>query len=141
MELNTGKYDEKSCGLVLFRKENGINFFLILHYPGGHFDFPKGHVEENEDEKQTAARELTEETGITDIEFIDGFRDHVSYVYRRKGILSKKQVVYFLAKTTTKEITLSHEHQGYVWLPYEKALKKISFDNSREILKKAVKLI
>ena len=61
---------ETSCGVVL------VNFgsILLLQYPQGHWDFPKGHVEDNDaDRKATAGRELGEETGITDIEFVDGF--------------------------------------------------------------------
>ena len=77
--------DEKSCGIVLFYENDGSQEnrndrlerqYLILHYPGGHFDFPKGHVEKGEenDEQTTAARELLEENGISDLQFIPGFR-------------------------------------------------------------------
>ena len=37
-------YDEKSCGVVLFREKDGITLYLLLHYPSGHWDLPKGHV-------------------------------------------------------------------------------------------------
>lgn len=130
-------YDEKSCGIILFRKHEGEKLFLILHYPGGHFDFPKGHVEANEEEMETAARELEEETGISDIEFIPGYREEMSYKYFRQGRPSNKQVVYFLAETKTEKITISHEHQGSVWLPYEEAFAKLTFDNARNLLIKA----
>ena len=73
------KFDEKSCGVVLFREEKGEYLFLILHYPGGHWDLPKGHVEEGETEHETANRELLEETGIADLEFVDGYREEISY--------------------------------------------------------------
>ena len=56
------KYDEKSCGIVLFREEEGTRQFLLLHYPSGHWDLAKGHVEEGETEHETATRELLEET-------------------------------------------------------------------------------
>ncbi|MDG1555215.1 MAG: NUDIX domain-containing protein, partial [Candidatus Poseidoniaceae archaeon] len=58
---------ETSCGVVL------VNYgtVLLLQYPQGHWDFPKGHVEEtDEDHFSTARRELNEETGISEIEFI-----------------------------------------------------------------------
>ena len=63
------KPDEKSCGVVLFR-EDPRREYLILHYPGGHLDFAKGHVEKGEEraEKRTALRELEEETGIKTVE-------------------------------------------------------------------------
>ncbi len=137
MELN---YDEKSCGVVVFRKEEGERKYLLLHYPGGHWDFVKGHVEAtDENERQTATRELFEETGIGDITFVENFREPISYRYMRRGKPSNKQVVFFLAETTIGEIILSHEHQAHIWLSYESAMKKISFDNSRNVLEKAEK--
>ena len=66
---------ETSCGVVL------VNFgsILLLQYPQGHWDFPKGHVEDADaDRMSTAGRELKEETGISDIEFVDGF-EHSGY--------------------------------------------------------------
>ena len=118
--------DEKSCGVVTFRKENGARQYLILHYPSGHFDFPKGHVEDfDESEHETAYRELEEETGIETLEFYPDFREEVFYTYRRKGRPSYKQVVFFVGETTEKEITISHEHQDSIWLPYEEAHKKL----------------
>lgn len=131
------KYDEKSCGIVIYREKDGTNLYLVLHYPGGHWDFPKGHVEYGEDEHQTASRELLEETGIADFQFIDGFREEVSYEYRRQGIKSNKQVVFFLAKTALEKIKLSHEHHHFKWLPFGPAFNRLTFDNAKNLLKKA----
>ena len=131
------RYDEKSCGVVVFRVENGEKYFLLLHYPGGHFDFVKGHVEAGETEEQTLRRELEEETGIKDLKLIKGFREPIAYLYRKEGKMSNKQVVFFLGKTETKEIVISHEHQGSLWLKYDEALKQLTFDNARDVLKKA----
>lgn len=132
------KFDEKSCGIVLFRDEGGERQYLLLHYPGGHWDFPKGHVEDyDKDEHATAHRELLEETGIADIEFVDGFRERVSYEYYVKGgEKSNKQVIFFIAKTELKEVKISHEHHAHIWLPYNAAFNKITFDNARNLLTK-----
>lgn len=131
------KYDEKSCGIVVFREKDGINLYLLLHYPSGHWDLAKGHVEAGETEHQTAARELLEETGIADIQFIDGFREEISYKYRRNKKISNKQVVFFLAKTNLEKIKISHEHKGFKWLPYEAAFNTLTFDNAQNLVKKA----
>ena len=61
---------EKSAGAVVFRKEKEP-LYLLLHYEAKHWDFPKGHVEENESDNETVKREVEEETGIKDIEIID----------------------------------------------------------------------
>jgi bis(5'-nucleosidyl)-tetraphosphatase len=136
------KPDEKSCGIVLFRDEDSGSGperqYLVLHYPSGHFDFPKGHVEDiDESEFETAHRELVEETGIEDVEFIPEFREEVHYTYRRNGKPSLKQVVYFVGKTESHEVTISHEHQGFIWLPYGKAYEKLTFDNAKNLIEKA----
>ena len=57
---------EKSCGAIVYRKFHGnIELLLIKNQNGGHWSFPKGHVEEGETEEQTAVREIMEETGIS----------------------------------------------------------------------------
>ena len=56
---------EFSCGAVIARQtENGREILLIRHVNGGHWAFPKGHMEGNETESETALREIREETGI-----------------------------------------------------------------------------
>ncbi len=130
---------EKSCGIILFRMEQGERKFLLLHYPSGHWDFPKGHVEHADPtEFDTARRELHEETGITDIEFIPDYRETMYYEFARgKKQKVKKTVVYFLAQTEAESVQISHEHQGFKWLSYEEAFKRLTFENARGLLVKA----
>lgn len=131
--------EEKSCGVILYRNTDSGREYLILHYPGGHWDFPKGHVEEFDDhEMETAHRELEEETSIKDISFIDGYREPMYYEFNRgRKELVKKTVVYFVAEAHEDAVTLSHEHKGYDWLPFEPAMKQLTFDNARDLLRKA----
>lgn len=128
---------EKSCGIVIYRSTDEGQKFLLLHYPSGHWDFPKGHVEKGEDERQTASREVQEETGIIEFKFQENFRERMEYAYQREGKLYLKEVIFFLAETKTEEIKISHEHQNHIWLSYEKALEQLTFENAKEILKKA----
>lgn len=144
---------EKSAGAIIFRKENGKNYYLLLHYapsePGkhGHWGFAKGHVEQGETDEETARREVAEETGIKDLKIILGFKELEKYFFRRnyglEGEARKKApwvfklVVFFIAETKTKNIIISDEHVGFLWLEFEDALKKISFKNSKELIKKA----
>jgi len=141
MGVNNEKFDEKSCGIVVFRVENDERLYLVLHYPGGHFDLPKGHVEEGENEYETALRELEEETGIADIKFIDDYRVPISYKYRKKGQPSNKQVIFFLGKTATETVKISHEHLDHFWLPYDAAFNKVTFDNAKNLIKKAERFL
>ena len=128
---------QKSAGIVLSQNFHGTNRFLLLNYPQGHWDFIKGKMEHDETPHETARREAGEETGITDINFIDGFEESVKYEFRFNNDLIQKKVVFFLAKTNTSKISLSHEHKDFVWLEYEDAMKKVTFDNAKKILAKA----
>ena len=131
---------EKSCGAVIFRKDSEIKY-LLLHYEAGHWDFVKGNVEPNESEVDTAIRETREETGIVDVRFVDGFRERVSYYYRRGKNLIFKEVIFYLAQTRESTVKLSYEHVGYEWLTYEKAMERLTFANPRKVLQKANDLL
>ena len=103
--------------------------------------FPKGHIERGESEIQTLKREIEEESGIKDVEIVPGFREVIKYFFVRQEKRILKTAVFYLAKTKTKEVTISHEHVGHKWLVYDSALKQISFKNARSILEKANKFV
>jgi len=132
---------EQSAGAVIFRIENKEPRYLLLHYPTGartkkeYWDFPKGHLEKGETEKQTALREIAEETGLREITFVPGFEENIQYYFRVQGKTIFKTVVFFLAFTKKKEVKISFEHEGFVWMPFEKAMKKLKFANARRILR------
>jgi 8-oxo-dGTP pyrophosphatase MutT (NUDIX family) len=129
-------FHEKSCGAVVFKRDGEVEY-LLLHYEAGHWDYVKGQVEQDESEKDTVTRELKEETGITDARFIDGFREEISYFYRRRGRTVHKEVIFFLIGTKDSNVKLSYEHVGYEWLNYEKAMAKLTFANAKKVLAKA----
>lgn len=136
---------EVSVGAVVFRVENGKRQYLLLHYPSGHFDFPKGHIESGETEEMTLIRETEEESGINDLK-VYSERTNIRYFYVAKGnerekrlrdkqgIWIFKQVHFYPAETQTRNIRISHEHIGSLWLPYEEALAKVTFENAKRVL-------
>ncbi len=131
---------EKSCGAVVFLKNAQVKY-LLLHYEAGHWDFVKGNVEPSESEKETVIRELREETGIADAQFIEGFKEKIEYFYRRQGTTIHKEVIFFLIETHTEKVELSYEHVGYTWLDYQSAMEKLTFKNAKASLQKAHELL
>ena len=126
-----------SAGIILVNENGSEKQFLLLNYPTGHWDFIKGGIEDGESLQQTAIRETREETGITDIEFIEGFKEEIEYFFRAENQNVHKKVIFFLAKTNSKNVILSHEHLDAVWLNYNDALKKLTYDNAINLLKKS----
>lgn len=135
-------YDEISAGAVLYLNDEGSEIkYLILNYSYGHWDFPKGNIEVGETELETVFREISEETGITDVQIIEGFRQQISYKYRKKSRLVNKAVIYYLAETKSKQVVLSFEHNNFGWYSFDQALVKLSFENSKKVLRNANQLI
>lgn len=127
---------QESAGVIVYYEINGGNReYLILQYESGHWDFAKGKIEAGESHEEAALRELLEETSLI-TQIIPGFKEFFEYFFHYKGALAKKTVYFFVGRVDTKKVTLSHEHQGYMWAPYEDALKQVTFENARELLTK-----
>ncbi len=133
--------NEKSSGAVIFRDTSEGIVFLLLHYPSGHWDFVKGKMEKGENPLDTVIRETKEETGISDLNFVDGFEENIEYDFQFEGELIHKKVVFYLAKTNTEKIIISHEHLDFVWLDYKSALEKITYQNAKSALSKGNQLL
>lgn len=133
---------EKSAGCVVYREEKGKRIYLLLykkasdHYKEA-WGFPKGWVEKNEDEKETAIRETKEESGIKDLQILPGFREKVHFFFKKEGQMVSKDVTYFLAKTEQTETKVSWEHKEVGWFDYEGALNRITFKTDKDVLQKA----
>ena len=122
---------ETSCGVVLVN----LGTVLLLQYPQGHWDLPKGHIEDTDlDNFETAKRELSEETGITDFEFVEGFEFRTQYEFKHKGKLRSKQVFWYLATTEKISISLSKEHRDYMWLDWPQAIELVTHDETKGVI-------
>jgi len=128
---------EVSAGVIIYREDEDEIKYLLLQYRLGHWGFVKGNMEKGEVEQETIIRETKEETGIIDLEFVEGFKEKESYMYRWEGNLISKGVIYLLAKTKTNDIKLSFEHKDYIWVTFDGAIKTLKFKNTKELLKKA----
>jgi len=115
-------------------------YLLIKPYENSSYGFPKGHLEDGEDDFTAAKREVKEETGLIPKKFIDEFSEEVHYVFGKdKDTTVKKTVTYFLAQVSETKIQLSEEHICYIWVDYKKAKQLLKYHNLRKILDKAEK--
>ena len=125
---------ETSCGFILMNYDS----ILLLQYPQGHWSFPKGHIEESDkDHFSTAKRELLEETGISEVSIIDGWKSRTEYTFFSKGTPTTKQVFWYLANTDELSVKLSHEHTNYLWVNFEEAFDQLTFEQEINLLRSA----
>lgn len=125
---------EKSCGAVVYKKENNTIYYLIVKQNKGHVSFPKGHVEGDETNEMTAIREIKEETNIDVI--IDKNFKRVNTYSPFKGTI--KDVFFYVGLATTDNIKADKKEIDTVrWLKYEDALKALTYDTDKKILEKA----
>ena len=130
---------EKSCGAIVYRKYHGnTEILLIKHVNSGHWSFPKGHVEGDETEVETAKREILEETGI-EVNLDPTFRETVTYSPKKD---TQKIVVYFIAKAkNTDYVPQEDEIAEIKWVEIDRAGSVLAYDNDRSIVNKAKKFI
>lgn len=131
---------EKSCGAVILHRdeESGeIMILLVKNHNGRFYSFPKGHVELRENEKETAVREIKEETNL-DVKILDGFREISDYCPFGK---IRKRVVFFLAVALSNDIRIQEsEIDSYTWVPLNGAVG-VTYDNDRRVIDKVKKFI
>lgn len=150
---------ETSSGIVVFRGEGDQREYLLLGRQEGFLDFPKGHIEPGESEREAAIRETEEESGLR-VEPLDGFRNEMEYWFRaswdeseggkpgfhvseyaRKrtsGELIHKKLIMFLGMAPQGvDPHVSVEHTGFRWLSYANAMGLLKYRNQKELLEEA----
>lgn len=126
---------EKSCGTVTFTRVDGQIKYLLTKTEYGVYGFAKGHVEQGESERQTAVRETWEETSVKP-KIVNGFRKTIQYKLKNGN---DKTVVFFLGyfENQTPRHNEGFEDMSYELVPYDEAMKLLTFDNTKRILKRA----
>lgn len=123
---------EKACGCIIIED----NKVLLIKQTVGHWGFPKGHVEGNESEEETALREVKEETNI-DVNIFPEKRYSMQYM-TDKGNL--KEVVFFVAKKSSSSLKAQEEEISEIgWFDFKTALDTITYDNTKELFKTVLK--
>ena len=161
---------EKSAGAIIFRMApvksaeggvppkagqfDGVNkmvpYYLLLHYHSGHWDFPRGHIEQGESVEETVKREVQEETGIKDLRITPGFKGYTKFFFKKVHHLPKEErqnapwtvkiITLLVAETKTEKIIISSEQKGFSWFVYKDALKKLA-PHAKKVFTKANEFI
>ena len=123
---------EKSCGAIIFNEGK----VLVVKQTSGFYGFPKGHVEIGETEKETAIREVKEETGL-DIKIISDKRYTQSYIVKENV---HKDVVFFIAKLeNNNEKRQVEEIEEILWIDINEVENILTYDSLKELWKEAKK--
>lgn len=129
---------EKSCGAVIYRFVNDQLEVVIQHMRQGHYSLPKGHVEAQETERQTARREILEETGLL-VTLHRHFRHTIHYSPKP---MVMKEVVFMLARARTTDLRPQlTEVQALYWMTPQNALSQLTYESDREVLRLAIESI
>jgi 8-oxo-dGTP pyrophosphatase MutT (NUDIX family) len=133
---------ETSAGGVIVRRSEAQPAVLLIRDPYGNWGLPKGHVEPDETPEQTAAREVAEETGLTELAVV-GALPTIDWYFRDHGQLVHKFCHFFLMEWLAGEARPQVEEgiRECVWLAVEDAIRQISYANARDVLRAAAERI
>lgn len=127
------KIEEKSCGCIIFDENKNV---LLIKENIGDWGFPKGHVEHDETEEDTAKREVKEETNL-DVE-IDSKKRYTMYYTTDKG--KYKEVVLFLAKKIGGELIKQDDEIAEArWVDMYDVTKILTYDNTKDLFNEIVR--
>ena len=132
-----------SYGIVPLSKLGGTewNILLIQHKSDGYWGFPKGKPEKGESFKETAMRELFEETHLEIVRFIseEQFSEQYHFIWRGKQI--NKQVSFLAAEVKGELILQPEEVCAAQWVPLLKADQYLTYASAKIIWKKTLQLL
>jgi 8-oxo-dGTP pyrophosphatase MutT (NUDIX family) len=126
---------------VIYRRVGDDTVFLLIRDPYENWGLPKGHVEEGETPEQAGIREAAEETGLqvsvlAELPTIDWyFRDH--------GQLVHKFCHFYLMESRAGDPNpqIAEGISQCVWLPFDDALRTLTYSNAREVLRIAAQCL
>jgi 8-oxo-dGTP pyrophosphatase MutT (NUDIX family) len=134
--------DETSAGGVVFRVDDGLPLYLLIRDSYQNWGFPKGHLEVGELAEAAALREVSEETGLSDLS-VRGAIETIDWFFRFRGQLIHK-VCHFFLMQTRESSTLPQRAEGITacrWSRYEDAATLVSYANAREVLRRAQEMV
>jgi len=130
---------ETSAGGVVFRRgSDGVVRFLLIRDSYANWGFPKGHLEPREPPADAACREVTEETGLSDL-VLHGPISVIDWYFRFRGKTIHKYCHFFLFESRHGE-AIPQQDEGIsacAWHPLPGAEAAIAYENARGVLRQA----
>lgn len=124
---------EKAFGVISVRKKDVFEVLLVQHRKGEYWAFPKGHAEIGEEPKETALRELKEETGLSGVRLLNLGPFEESYVFEIEGQKISKDVLYFVYEVEGDISIQNEEILKAEWLDFSSAERLITYPQSKKI--------
>jgi len=135
---------ETTAGGVIFRRDQETKKLeiLLIQDAKDRWTIPKGHVEANEEPKQTAEREIREETGLQEMKVFN-WLGKVSFRYRRGQTLVLMTMHIYLVQALGDTDKLKPEDwlNDIKWFPSGAAIDKIAYDDIGKLILVGMKKI
>jgi len=134
--------DETSAGGVVFRFADDGLVYLVIRDSYQNWGFPKGHIEDGEAADRAAVREVSEETGLSDLS-VRGAIETIDWFFRFRGQLIHK-VCHFFLMQTGESMTSPQHAEGITacrWTRFEDACDLVSYANARDVLRRAQEMV
>jgi len=133
---------ERSAGGVVLRTIDGVVHALVIRDPYKNWGLPKGHLEDGEGSGDAAMREVEEETGLSDVALGPELAT-IDWYFRANGILVHKFCAFYLMGSDTGD-PVPQKDEGITaceWVPLDEAEGRISYDNAREVMQAARRVV
>lgn len=133
---------ERSAGGVVLRAIGGVVHALVIRDPYDNWGLPKGHLEDGEGSGDAAVREVTEETGLWDVALGPELAT-IDWYFRAGGKLIHKFCAFYLMGSEVGD-PVPQQDEGItqcVWVPLHEAEGRITYDNAREVMKAAQRIV
>ena len=122
----------------MFRKGRDFGIqILLIQDAKDRWTIPKGHIEDGEDAKMTAIREIGEETGLKHVKVID-YMGQVDFKFQREDALVLMTTQVYLMEAIGHEDVQKEEWMNDIhWFDLKDALEMVEYDDVRKMVEEA----